>query len=163
MSLPWYVTVILFLLSPAYAIVVRDRLWPRIQDWWAARSKHRLRLRISKLESQLAAAELLTAHTGFESYVFHGLQGILILVGMGAHVLISVVFGISAIFREPIVTAYGSRRMVEVELVVLAAIFVNWGFLFLLVTRLRRYSQPRSEQWRKITRAEIKALQGKLT
>jgi hypothetical protein len=162
MSLPWYVTVILFLLSPVYAILVRDRLWPRIQDWWATRSKHQLRIRITKLESQLAAGELLTAHTDFESNVFKGVQGIVVLIGMAAHVIIGTLFGLSAVFREAIVATYGSNKLLQVELVVLAAIVVNWVFLFLLVTGLRRYSQPRSEEWRAITRSEIKALQARL-
>jgi hypothetical protein len=50
---PWYVTISLFLLSPLYATQIRDKLLPRVQDWWAARSKRTIQRQIAKLEKQL--------------------------------------------------------------------------------------------------------------
>jgi hypothetical protein len=45
-SMPWYISLFLFLLSPAYATLVKDRLWLRIQDRWASRSVRSLKRRI---------------------------------------------------------------------------------------------------------------------
>ncbi len=52
--MPWYVTLVLFALSPLYATWFRDHFWTQFRDWWAARSIRSLRRRIAELEELLA-------------------------------------------------------------------------------------------------------------
>jgi len=163
MSMPWYVTVVLFILSPVYAILFRERVWPRIQDWWATRSKHRLLLRIGKLERRLAAAELLPAHTEFESEVFQATYFLFLAIGNGFHFLISALFGFFAIFRRDIIQRYGITTTLRIELVFLAALVVNAVVMVAMATRTRPYWEPRSQKWRTTTSAEIENLRAKLT
>jgi hypothetical protein len=53
-SMPWYLTLILFALSPLYANWFRDHLWTKLRDWWAARSVRSLCARIAEVEELLA-------------------------------------------------------------------------------------------------------------
>ena len=48
--MPWYIAIGLFLCSPAYALLVREKILPRLQDWWAKRSKRTLQARIARLK-----------------------------------------------------------------------------------------------------------------
>ena len=56
-SMPWYITAFLFLLSPVWASLVNDRLRPKLSDWWAARSKNELERQICFLQQELKAPE----------------------------------------------------------------------------------------------------------
>jgi len=162
MSLPWYVTVTLFLLSPAYAILVRDKVWPRIADWWSTRSKSRLRLRISKLERRLSDAEVLPLHSDAEDNLFQGVHSILILVGMGTHLIIATLFGIASAFSGIVKEAYGDSVMTRVDLAFLATIMFNFLFLLALAHAHRRYWEPRSKDWRDDIQQELVKLRSKL-
>jgi len=162
MSMPWYLTLGLFLLAPVYTILVRDKLWPKLQDSWAARSKHRLRIRISKLEARLASAELLPLHTEVEHYMFQGIHGAVLLSGLGVHITLATMFFVVGVFRSVILQAYGSDTMVKLELVFLGAVILNGLFLVGIANFLSHYWQPRSEKWRASLRDEISTLQVKL-
>jgi hypothetical protein len=52
-SMPWYVALLLFLLAPVYTIVVRERLWPKVQDWWAGRSIRTIQRQIDSLKASI--------------------------------------------------------------------------------------------------------------
>ena len=66
--MPWYIVLLLFLLAPVYAIVVRDRLWPKIANSWSTRSRSKTEARITKLEQQLTDIEHLPLLTEFEDF-----------------------------------------------------------------------------------------------
>jgi hypothetical protein len=53
MSMPWYITLGLFVLGPLYAMLIRDILWRRIQGWWANRSISNSQERITRLKADL--------------------------------------------------------------------------------------------------------------
>jgi hypothetical protein len=162
MSLPWYVTVFLFLLSPVYAIVVRDKLWPRIQDRLATRSQEKLRKRIAVLGTSLSKAELLPLHTDVEHHLFTGIQAVLLLIGMGVHLIIGTLFFLMTTLRTVLLKTYGMTVVVEEEFVFLAFLIVNMLFLLVTVYGVRSYSQPRSEKWRARVQHEITVLRSKL-
>ena len=56
-SMPWYITLVLFLVAPVYAMAVRDYVSPKIKDWWAARSNATLRTRIETLQKSMGNPE----------------------------------------------------------------------------------------------------------
>ncbi len=78
MSMPWYITVALFLLSPVYAILVRDKVWPRFQDRLAKRNLKSLQERILKLERELEEALKVEPFDSFQHTVLFAFQLVLI-------------------------------------------------------------------------------------
>jgi hypothetical protein len=159
MSLPWYVTLCLFLLAPVYTILVRDKLWPRLQDWWASRSQNKIQERITKLEQRLSEAEKLTPHTQVEYMLFFGLEQICFLVPFGVHLIFSALVAPLMLFKPPLLSEY---NMITLQLIFLSVILINGLILIGTTYHWRSYRLPRSEEWRESTRKEIAALRSKL-
>ena len=91
-------------------------------------------LRITKLQVQLASAELLSLHTEVEYYLFQGINGVLLSVGLGVHIVLFIIFALFAAFRRTIQQAYGSYTVFNLELLFLVAISLNGLVLWVALT-----------------------------
>lgn len=158
----WYVTVVLFLLSPLYTIMVRDQFWPRIQDVWARRSKSKLQARILKLERDLLVAKELPIHTGVERAMFANLQWLEMLIGIGVQSVLTGLFTLFDFFRTVLRPLPDALPSIAVDVVFAILIGGNYLVLFRYVTGLQRYRLPRSEAWRVNTQDEITQLRATL-
>jgi hypothetical protein len=162
MSMPWYITVVLFLFSPAYAILVREKFWPRFQDWWASRSKRSLKARIETLERMLADAQELALLTEAEDAILQGIQWTYFSIGIAVHFIVSTIILTLTAFNPPLVAAFGSIRVYGSEATLLSIIIVNIAWTRGLTGLARKYRLPRTLKWRLATEVEIKLLQEKL-
>lgn len=72
--MPWYITLVLFVLSPGYTILVRDKVWPRFQDRLAKRNLKSLQERILKLERDLEEALKVEPFDSFQHTVLFAFQ-----------------------------------------------------------------------------------------
>jgi hypothetical protein len=80
MSMPWYMTLVLFALSPLYTMLIRDKLWPKIADLLATRSRSKTIQRVKKLEAELSYAEQLPLLTDFEGIMLLCVQGLFLIL-----------------------------------------------------------------------------------
>ena len=77
--MPWYIAFALFLLSPVYSKWAAS-VWPKLEDWWASRSRSKTQQRIKNLHALLAWSEKLQPLTDFENAILSGLIGIVFLL-----------------------------------------------------------------------------------
>ena len=105
--MPWYIAAILFLLSPVYTILVRDKFWPRLRDWWATRSNKALLKRIETLEKGLTNAQSLPLLTEVEDQLLLALQRTRISIGMAVHLIIGCLLVPLVVFAKSLGSAVG--------------------------------------------------------
>jgi hypothetical protein len=156
--MPWYLTLTLFFLAPVYTIVVRDKLWPRIQDWWATRSRSATEVRIQKLESLLAEIESLPLLTPFEDMVMKGLTGIIIFLMMMptfAALVYVTLFRPVELLPATLSELY---RQVMILLILLVDVLIGAG----MQTALDRFRRYRSLEYRQALGKDIDHLRAGL-
>lgn len=152
----------LFLISPVYAILVRDWLWPRTLDLWARRSRSNLQGRLTTLEGILLDAEAVRRHTEFEERIFWALHGIILMASVGTQSIIGMAFGLFAVLRANSPTR-GEPIQWMFEIGTLYFFVMNVLAVVVLSKKFERYRKPRSERWRKARREEISRLRSQLS
>jgi hypothetical protein len=70
MSLPWYITIGLFVLSPLYAVIVHDFALPRLRIWLAGRSVASSCKRVKKLKKEIELFQMRTPLRPGEEFLF---------------------------------------------------------------------------------------------
>jgi|ERR1035437_254354 hypothetical protein len=154
--MPWYIALILFILAPAYTILVKDKLWPKLQDWWAGRSRASLQKRIQKLETALGRIDSLPVLTEFEDMVMRGLFGVLVLLTILPPLAL---FAFLAAFTG-LNSGLALQTYSEIVFTLLTFVFVFMGVG--IAQTLITFRQERSLAYRKTVRKHIDELQARL-
>jgi hypothetical protein len=161
-QMPWFVTLILFVLSPIYAIVVRDKLWPRVQDWWASRSARGLQERIAKLQQQLHDAETQPLLGEVQEEILLGLQRVYLLIGFSLYMLIGCFLIPVSVFSRSLEKLVGTAWTLGLSYFYLAIAFITLFVTWLYWRGSKRYLRPRTLDGRMSLQKEIEELTAKL-
>jgi hypothetical protein len=146
--------------------ILSNIITPKLQNWWAERSKAATRKRIEKLEQQLADYEQCQELTELEDFVLKAIEGVGILAVFCIE-LLAILILLQAVSGPVFV---GSRSEVAPPdirflLVTLGACAAILGFVVqrLVFEKLGQFRRKRSPFDRKVLRKYIEGLKEKLT
>jgi hypothetical protein len=133
--------------------IATNVLTPKLQNWWASRSRTALSRRIDKLEAQVAASEELEKLSSTEDMILLGIEGILACFPGVMIVLLSIPY--------LVVVTRGERLGLFGSIGVIAAIFIS-TMAVMIELIIDSYRKQRSPIERTNKKRQLRTLNAKL-
>ncbi len=128
--------------------------YPKLQNWWAARSRKSLQKRIDKLKASLADMYDGRALTRSEEWVLLCAEQLASLIFWGAILILAVVFVLTA----PLVRTVRHPKLLAVIIAVFVAAYrTGREYLMFEIRGLRRFAGPRTRAKLQIDIEELEA------